>query len=60
VRTFPREDEFHWLHTPSGLRRDRGCAPVLINDLGVEPQTRRWHDTLIESEKQFTENFNRW
>jgi hypothetical protein len=51
---------FNRLHTPSGYVVIEDVLRFLINDLGVVAQTKSWHDTLIASEKQFKENFNRW
>lgn len=49
---------FDRLHTPSGYVVIEDVLRYLFNDLKVKPQSRDWHDLLIESEKKFKRDFN--
>jgi hypothetical protein len=51
---------FDRLHTPSGYVVIEDVIRFLINDLGVKPRSKNWHDLLMESDKKFKEDFNRW
>ncbi|HEU4734391.1 MAG TPA: hypothetical protein VFT22_41155 [Kofleriaceae bacterium] len=51
---------FDRLHTPSGYVVIEDVIRFLIHDLKVPPQSKNWHDLLMESDRKFKEDFNRW
>jgi hypothetical protein len=51
---------FDRLHTPSGYVVIEDVIRFLLHDLRVRPQSKNWHELLLESDKKFKEDFNRW
>jgi hypothetical protein len=51
---------FDRLHTPSGYVVIEDVLRFLIHDMKVKPQSKNWHSLLMESDKKFKEDFNRW
>jgi hypothetical protein len=51
---------FDRLHTPSSYVVIEDVIRFLLHDLKVRPQSKNWHELLLESDKKFKEDFNRW